>query len=198
MIVVDSSFLINSSPLVKTYTLDEFFALPEPKDYSKMELINGVLYMSPMPDWRHSIIIEKLHSLLRDYIKSESIRGKLYTPRAGIQRTKTTWLEPDLFYLSKESLVRFEKEIPTTADLVIEVLSLSTFEYDKTTKADTYEALGVREVWLVDADTKQIEVRENRNANTKWDRIVVYEEGDFLESKVIEGLRFCIDEIVGK
>jgi Uma2 family endonuclease len=56
----------------------------------------------------------------------------------------------------------------------------------------------VRELWLVDAETNQIEVRENLNANTKWDRIVVYEEGDFLESKVIEGLRFCIDEIVGK
>jgi Uma2 family endonuclease len=59
------------------------------------------------------------------------------------------------------------------------------------------EAL-VRELWLVDAETKQIEVRENLNANTKWDRIVVYEEGDFLESKVNDGLRFCIDEIVGK
>ena len=198
MIVVDSSFLINSSPLVKTYTLDEFFALPEPKDYSKMELINGVLYISPMPDWRHSNIIEKLNFLLVTFLGKKNIGGKLYTPRAGIQRTKTTWLEPDLFYLSKESLIRFEKEIPTTADLVIEVLSLSTFEYDKTTKADTYEALSVRELWLIDADTKQIEVRENRNANTKWDRIVVYEEGDFLESKVMEGLRFCIDEIVGK
>ena len=68
MIVVDSSFLINSSPLVKTYTLDEFFALPEPKDYSKRELINGVLYMSPMPDWRHSNIIEKLNFLLVTFL----------------------------------------------------------------------------------------------------------------------------------
>lgn len=42
MIVIEPGFLINSSPLVKTYTLDEFFALPEPKDFSKMELINGV------------------------------------------------------------------------------------------------------------------------------------------------------------
>jgi Uma2 family endonuclease len=196
MIVIDSSFLINSSPLVKTYTLDEFFALPEPKDFSKMELINGVLFMSPMPDWRHSNIIEKLHSIIRDYIKSKNIEGIIYRPRAGIKRTKTTWLEPDLFYLSKESVNRFDKEIPTTADLVIEVLSLSTFEYDKTTKADTYEALGIRELWLVDSDAKQIEVRENINANNKWDRIVVYEEGDKLESKVIEGLSFSINEIV--
>ena len=41
--------VITTSPLVKTYTLQEFWDLPEPKDRSKMELIKGVLYMSPPP-----------------------------------------------------------------------------------------------------------------------------------------------------
>ena len=58
MIIIEPSFLINSSPLVKTYTLEEFFDLPEPTDHSKLELINGVLYMSPMPDWRHATLVE--------------------------------------------------------------------------------------------------------------------------------------------
>ncbi|HMY68756.1 MAG TPA: Uma2 family endonuclease [Leptospiraceae bacterium] len=195
MIVVDPGFFINSSPLVKTYTLDEFFALPEPKDFSKMELINGVLYMSPMPEWKHSNIIEKLDTTIKLHIHSRNIGGKLYSPRAGIKRTDTTWLEPDLFYLSRESVLRFEKEIPTTADLVIEVLRPSTFEYDKTAKADTYEALGIRELWLIDPNASQVEVRENENADTKWDRIVIYEKGDLLESKVIEGLKISVEEI---
>lgn len=30
-------FAVNISPLAKTYTLQEFFELPEPKDNSKME-----------------------------------------------------------------------------------------------------------------------------------------------------------------
>jgi hypothetical protein len=34
---------VNTSPLVKTYTLEEFWALPEPPDHSKLELIAGVL-----------------------------------------------------------------------------------------------------------------------------------------------------------
>jgi len=34
---------VNTSPLVKTYTLDEFWALPDPPDRSKLELIAGVL-----------------------------------------------------------------------------------------------------------------------------------------------------------
>jgi Uma2 family endonuclease len=43
---------INTSPLVKTYTLEEFWQLPDPPDRSKLELIAGVLYMSPPPNTR--------------------------------------------------------------------------------------------------------------------------------------------------
>jgi len=41
--------VITTSPLVKTYTLQEFWHLPEPADHSKLELIKGVLYMTPRP-----------------------------------------------------------------------------------------------------------------------------------------------------
>ena len=42
--------VITTSPLVKTYTLEEFWKIPEPPDHSKLELIKGVLYMSPPPE----------------------------------------------------------------------------------------------------------------------------------------------------
>jgi hypothetical protein len=44
--------VITTSPLVKTYTLQEFWDLPEPADHSKLELIKGVLYMTPPPNAR--------------------------------------------------------------------------------------------------------------------------------------------------
>jgi hypothetical protein len=34
---------INTSPLIKTYALEEFWQLPDPPDRSKLELIAGVL-----------------------------------------------------------------------------------------------------------------------------------------------------------
>ena len=46
--------VITTSPLVKTYTLQEFWELPEPSDHSKLELIKGVLYMIPPPDHPHN------------------------------------------------------------------------------------------------------------------------------------------------
>lgn len=50
---------VNTSPLVKTYTLDEFWRLPEPPDRSKLELIAGVLYVTPPPDWPHDRLVAR-------------------------------------------------------------------------------------------------------------------------------------------
>ncbi len=195
MIIIEPSFLINSSPLVKTYTLEEFFDLPEPTDHSKLELIHGVLYMSPMPDWRHSTIVAKINQKLFAYIINSKLGGQLFYPRAGIKTGTHTWVEPDLFYLSSELLNSLAGEIPHTADIVIEVLSLSTEKYDKTTKADTYEALNIRELWLVDPQDKTIEIRENLSSNKKWEKRVVFEIGDTLQSKILEGFELLIDEV---
>ena len=52
---------VNTSPLVKTYTLEEFWALPEPPDHSKLELIAGVLYMTPPPGYTHDNAVSRLN-----------------------------------------------------------------------------------------------------------------------------------------
>ena len=176
---------INYSPLVKRYTVEELNLLPEPEDHSKLELIDGVLYTSPLPLPEHSNAIEKIDSYLRGLIFSGEIKGKVYRPRAGIRSGKNTWLEPDLFFLSETTATRFTNSIPTTADLVIEVLSPSTEEYDRKAKADTYSALSVRELWLVDLVDKTIEVRENPKATKSWERYVLYTWGKVIQSPVL-------------
>ena len=45
---------ITTSPLKKTYTLHEFWELPDPPDRSKLELIAGVLYLTPPPGGPHN------------------------------------------------------------------------------------------------------------------------------------------------
>jgi Uma2 family endonuclease len=150
---------VNTSPLVKTYTLEEFWELPEPPDHSKVELIAGVLYMTPPPGLPHSNVASRLNSLLNDCLTQSADKGRLYVPRTGIWTRPNTWLEPDLFYLSAETRARLDPEYLTTADLVIEVISPGSAIYDRNTKADTYAALGVKELWLVDERSRMIEVR---------------------------------------
>ena len=151
--------MITTSPLVRTYTLQEFWDLPEPSDHSKLELIKGVLYMSPPPDEIRDDTVSELHAQLQRAIDQCGNNGKIYAPRAALWIDDDTYLEPDLMYISEELKKRMKPQHRTTADIVVEVLPESSAVYDRKTKADTYRAMGVRELWLVDTDKKEVEVR---------------------------------------
>ena len=184
---------VNTSPLVKTYTLEEFWALPDPPDRSKLELIAGVLYMTPPPASSHDKIASRLIRLLTAHLLATGDKGNLYAPRAAIWTSRRTYLEPDLFYLSAETEAQLDPEQRTTADLVIEVVSPGSAIYDRNTKADTYAALGVRELWLADETEKTIEVR--RLAGDKFAEGTVFQKGEMLTSTVLAGLSLPVANI---
>lgn len=94
---------VNTSPLVKTYTLEEFWQLPDPPDRSKLELIAGVLYRSPPPEYTHDNIVTRLIRLLTLELVRLGDAGKLFAPRAAIWTSDNTYLEPDLFFLSRDT-----------------------------------------------------------------------------------------------
>lgn len=184
---------VNTSPLVKTYTLEEFWELPEPPERSKVELIAGVLYMTAPPGLPHSNAVSRLNKLLNEYLTESADKGRLYVPRTGIWTRPNTWLEPDLFYLSAETLARLDPAYLTTADLVIEVISPGSAIYDRNTKADTYAALGVTELWLVDERSLMIEVRV-----LEGDRFVskaTLTSDDHLRSIVLPGFEFAVRDV---
>ena len=184
---------VNTSPLVKTYTLEEFWALPDPPDHSKLELIAGVLYMSPPPEYTHDNVVARLIRLITSEIIRLGVNGRLLTPRAAIWTSDRTYLEPDLFYLSKETESRLDPARRTTADLVIEVISLGSAIYDRNTKADTYAALGVKELWLADETAEVVEIRLSK-AN-RLEESGVFAKGDCLHSSVIDGLTIEVTKI---
>src|SRR6266403_2336837 len=150
---------VNTSPLVKTYTLQEFWDLPEPPDHSKLELIAGVLYMTPPPGYTHDNAVSRLIRSLSEFLTKFQDKGTLYFPRSAIWTSRNTYREPDLFYVSEDTERRLEPNHRTTADLVVEVISPGSAIYDRNTKADTYAALGVKELWLVDETAETVEVR---------------------------------------
>ena len=80
-------------------------------------------------------------------------------PRAAVWRRRATWLEPDLFLVTAARLRATDPGRLPTADLVVEVSSAGSATYDRTAKADTYAAFGVRELWLVGLEQQTIEQR---------------------------------------
>src|SRR5438309_11589930 len=84
----------------------------------------------------------------------------------------------------------------TSADIVFEYISKSNAVYDRTTKADTYLALGVRELWLVDPVAVTIEVRYAtlRAGEPAWESSR-YSAGDKARSRVLDGWQVSVAEL---
>ena len=182
------------SPLLRQYTLQEFWALPEPEGRAHYDLIVGYLFMVPPPDPPHGDIDARLNKSLVLFLAAHGIPGDVHHPREAIW-IDNTYVEPDMMYVSRELRARMT-ERRTSADIVFEYLSESTANYDRTTKADTYLALGVRELWLIEPKTKTIEVRRAtvREGWPLWDTRH-YTAGEQAESRVLVGWRMSVDEL---
>jgi Uma2 family endonuclease len=186
---------ITFSPLLHRYTLEEFWELPDPDDRSHYELIGGCLYMVPPPDEPHGSIDARLNKSLMRLLLAADLSGDVHHPRESIYRDDGTYLEPDMMYVSDELKSRMGKK-RTSADIVFEYVSRSNATYDRTTKADTYLALGVRELWLIDPFTVTIEVRYATEYKGKpvWESRR-YFKGDVAESRILAGWRVSVDEL---
>ncbi|MBA3439529.1 MAG: Uma2 family endonuclease, partial [Pyrinomonadaceae bacterium] len=104
-----------------------------------------------------------------------------------------TYLEPDLFYISAELEARLDPQHRTTADLVIEVISPGSAIYDRNTKADTYGALGVRELWLVDETASTIEIR--RQTGSGFDAGTIHTRGERIASTVFPAPVLTVEQL---
>lgn len=154
--------------------------------------------MTPPPGYLHNNAVSRLNRILTDYLIKTDDKGVLYVPRAGIMRGPNSWLEPDLFYVAAETQARQDPKYPnymTTADLVVEVISPSSAIYDRNTKADTYAALGVKELWLIDEVSGIIEVRVLQD--DRFDPSVALKKDDHLKSTVLTGFEITVGSVFG-
>lgn len=131
------------------------------------------------------------------FMLDNNIEGDVNHPPEPIyvRAEGSTYLEPDIMYISKE--LHQQMEYPrTSADIVFECLGCKTSVYDRTTKADTYLALGVRELWLIDPEMATIEVRHASKAGERpvWE-IFRYSRGYKAKSRVLEGYEVSVDDL---
>ena len=188
---------VNFSPLLRRYTLEEFWALPEREDHARYNLIGGFLFMVPPPNPPHGDVASRMTRSLMEFVIFNKIEGDVHHPPEPIyiRAEGSTYLEPDMMYVSRELRQKMGLK-RTSADIVFEYISRGTNVYDHTTKADTYLALGVRELWLVNPFTSTIEVRhaDTHGEILIW-RIVKYSRGQHAKSRVLEGYEVSVDDL---
>ena len=153
--------------------------------------------MVPPPDPPHDDLDSRLNSSLVVYLHGHGNPGSVHHPRAALYVDSTN-VEPDMMYVSHELAAKMGKR-RTSADIVVEYLSKSTAIYDRTAKADTYLALGVRELWLIDPVSVTVEVRHSVAPTSPggWPRweVIVYGRGEVAASRVLPEWRVSVDEL---
>jgi Uma2 family endonuclease len=193
----ETTIEINFSPLTRRYTLEELWALPEPEDRSHYELIGGFLFMVPPPNPPHGSVASRMNRSLIVFLHTNSIEGDVHFPREAVwlRAVGSTYLEPDMMYVSKELSQKLGDK-RSSADIVFEFLSRSSSVYDRTIKADTYLALGVRELWLVDPWNAIIEVRyaSKKGEMLVW-KAIKYSHGHHAKSRVLDGFQVSVDDL---
>jgi Uma2 family endonuclease len=188
---------INFSPLSRRYTLEEFWALPEREDHAHYELIGGYLFMVPPPNPPHGDVGSRMIISLVKFILENNVEGDVHYPREAVwlRAEGSTYLEPDLIYVSKALRAQMGDK-RTSADIVFEFSSRSTRIYDHTTKADTYLALGVRELWLVNPFAATVEVRHaHHDAELPTWEVCVFPRGESAKSRVLEGWEVSVTDL---
>lgn len=138
----------------RTFTAEEFLALPENDHTRHCELIGGRIVMDA-PRGLHSLVVLSLGSALRAWVQAAPGRGFVNIEQ-GLRLTARDVLIPDLLWWADASRVDLSKGIQPVPDLAIEVRSPATWLFDIGVKRRLYEEHGVGELWLVDTDAQAV------------------------------------------
>ncbi len=116
--------------------------------------------MSPSPNRYHQDICQNLLVLLRNYLDRNPV-GVVYQAPSDVYLTSYDAYQPDLYFVSNANAAILSPQGAAGApDLVIEVLSQGTAHYDRDLKRKIYAQAGVKELWLIDPEAKQIQVHQ--------------------------------------
>ena len=135
------------------------------------ELIRGKLCQTMPTGQEHGEIVVNLVVLLGMFIKPRKL-GRLTASDAGVwlERDPDTVREPDIAYFSAEKMplgTRITGYAEVVPDLVVEVVSPNNSLREVNDKALMWLSYGARLVWVVNPDTRSVNVyRPDRVVST--------------------------------
>lgn len=164
-------------------TADEFKSLPETT--AIVELIEGVVIMSPAPKDRHQQVLLRLVRLVHLLLPIVP-SGELRFAPTDVYLDGSNAVQPDLFWVNaqRDRCALGDDEYWYGApDLIVEVLSSATAARDRGVKFDLYAKHGVSEYWLVDTTAQFVEVYVQKGG--RFERLGLFEVDATFTSPVI-------------
>ena len=140
-----SATLPREQPIAMSYA--EFQQL----DVSHAEWVDGKVTIFMPPSLHHQMVSKFLLKLLDEFVEHFQLGVVVPAPFEMGGIPGRSYREPDLLFVASANLDRLTPQrLEGPADLVVEIISPSSGQRDRTEKFDEYEAIGVREYWLID------------------------------------------------
>jgi Uma2 family endonuclease len=155
------------------------------------EVVNGILEAKEMAGARHGGVTARLIGKLVSYVEQTMV-GDIYTPDTTFTIGTNERL-PDISFVSAERMP--EEGEPESIwriapDLAVEVISPNDFYEKVKHKLRDYFAAGVREVWLVSPENKEVVIHQSPTQS------ITLNENDELSSEtLLPGFRCKISDL---
>ena len=136
------------------WTYTDWEALPE-DDYN-YEIIEGILYMSSSPSLFHNWIIRRLDYLLGHPVEERGL-GYAFIDRVGVLMPGCEPVQPDfVIVLKQNAAILHDRRIRGVPDLIVEVLSPGSIDYDEGVKLAVYAKAGLGQYAIIDPEKREL------------------------------------------
>lgn len=120
--------------------------------------------------------------------------GEVFLSPCDVVLSNYDVVQPDILFVSHaRSGIVTEANLQGAPDLVGEILSPSTAQYDRGYKRTLYGRHGVREYWLVDPEAQRVEVLVGSTGGLA--PAATYQRGQALVSPLLAGLTIELDQL---
>ena len=122
-------------------TYQDYAALPN--DGRRYEIHEGELSVTAAPGSKHQIVSMRLGAALHTHVEARGL-GIVVAAPLDVILTDRTVVQPDIVYVATDLTARIsERGIEGAPTLVVEILSPSTRETDRSAKLRLYASCGV-------------------------------------------------------
>ena len=119
--------------------------------------------------------------------------GSTSLPSTSCCRIRTSWNPTCCSSPTRRAHVVTAANVQGAPDLVVEILSPSSVERDRTLKRALYARHGVREYWIVDTEARTVAVLLLRNGG--FETAGTYGEGETLTSPTLPGFALEVADL---
>lgn len=178
---------------LKHLTYEEYLALPEMK--ARYSIVDGELLMAAAPTPDHQTVVQETFVKLDAFVREHRLGRVFLAPLdVVIRRDPLRTRQPDVMFISNaRRYIIGLQVIEGGPDLVVEVLSPANTRRELEEKLRDYQAIGVREAWIIGPQGRTVEVLQLSPESSE--RSGLYGLGDAIVSQVLPKFHLTVNEI---